>query len=139
MRSREYVSVLLSLAITAAAGSMLALSSGRAAEPPAPPGALTEQDAGRAVYQARCETCHGLNGRGTKGYEIPATGPALKGNPFVISAPETAIAEVIRKGRTGARRLYNDTFADMPSFDGTRIADLRPLLAYLKGDMQQDK
>jgi len=135
MRARRYFSLVVTISLTAATASVLVSSK---AESQAP-GSLTEQDAGRAIYEARCETCHGLHGRGTKGYEIPATGPALQGDPFIINTPEIVIAQVIRNGRTGARRTFNDTFADMPSFDGSRIPDLRPLIAYLKGDMQQNK
>lgn len=98
---------------------------------------LTEQGTGREIYLQRCSTCHGPDGQGTKGLEIPATGPALKGDPFILAAPDALIAQVIRHGRTGAKRLYDDTFPDMPSFDATLIPDLRPLMAYLKGDMQK--
>jgi hypothetical protein len=63
----------------------------------------------------------------------------LQGNQFIVYAPDTAIAEVIRNGRTGAKRHYDDTYPDMPSFDATMIQDLRPLIAYLKGDMQKGK
>lgn len=98
---------------------------------------LTEQGTGREIYLQRCSTCHGPDGQGTKGLEIPATGPALKGDPFILAAPDTLIAQVIRHGRTGAKRLYDDTFPDMPSFDASMIPDIRPLIAYLKGDMQK--
>lgn len=98
---------------------------------------LTEQGTGREIYLQRCSTCHGPDGQGTKGLEIPATGPALKGDPFILAAPDTLITQVIRHGRTGAKRLYDDTFPDMPSFDATMIPDIRPLVAYLKGDMQK--
>lgn len=101
------------------------------------PVVLTDQGVGREIYLQRCSTCHGPDGQGTKGLEIPATGPALKGDPFIIAAPPEIIADVIRHGRTGAKRLYNDTFPDMPSFDATMIQDIRPLIAYLKGDMQK--
>jgi mono/diheme cytochrome c family protein len=95
-----------------------------------------EQSVGRDIFLQRCSTCHGPDGQGTKGIEIPATGPALKGNQFVISAPYEVIADVIRHGRTGARRHYDDTFPDMPSFDATMVENLPALIAYLKGDMQ---
>lgn len=98
---------------------------------------LTEQGTGLEIYLQRCSTCHGPDGQGTKGLEIPATGPALKGDPFILAAPDALIAQVIRHGRTGAKRLYDDTFPDMPSFDATMIPDIRPLIAYLKGDMQK--
>lgn len=100
---------------------------------------ITEQDVGRDIYNARCETCHGVHGRGTKGYQLPATAPPLQGDQFIIAAPESIIAQVIRNGRTGAQRRYDDTYPDMPSFDASMIQDLRPLIAYLKGDMQQGK
>ena len=98
---------------------------------------LTDQDTGRAVFEARCATCHGDHGEGTKGHQLPATAPPLQGNQFIIYAPDTAIADVIRHGRTGAKRHYDDTYPDMPSFDASMIQDLRPLIAYLKGDMQK--
>lgn len=124
-----------------AAAAMLAVTlalPGRAADQTTGT-SLTEQDAGRAIYDARCSTCHGVHGEGTKGYQLPATAPPLQGNQFIVYAPDTAIADVIRNGRSGARRHYDDTYPDMPSFDATRIADLRPLIAYLKGEMQQGK
>jgi mono/diheme cytochrome c family protein len=99
---------------------------------------ITDQDVGKDIYYVRCSNCHGSVGQGTKGNQMPATAPALKGNQFIISAPDKMIADVIRHGRTGARRHYDDTYPDMPSFDATRIADLRPLIAYLKGNLQKD-
>ncbi|HET7922988.1 MAG TPA: cytochrome c [Gammaproteobacteria bacterium] len=111
---------------------------GRAADQAAST-SLTEQDVGRAIYEARCSTCHGVHGQGTKGHQLPATAPPLQGNQFIVYAPDAAIADIIRNGRSGARRHYDDTYPDMPSFDATRIADLRPLIAYLKGEMQQGK
>jgi mono/diheme cytochrome c family protein len=122
--------------------TLILAASGQAAEPYTVKYSgttITDQDVGRAIFNARCETCHGLHGEGTKGHELPATAPPLQGDQFIVYAPDTAIAEVIRNGRTGAKRHYDDTYPDMPSFDATMIADLRPLIAYLKGDMQQGK
>jgi mono/diheme cytochrome c family protein len=102
------------------------------------PDADHTQLVGKELFYVHCSTCHGPVGQGTKGVQQPATGPALKGNQFIISAPEAMIWDVIRHGRTGARRHYDDAFPDMPSFDATRIEDLRPLIAYLKGNMQKD-
>jgi len=99
-------------------------------------GEITTQDVGKDIYEVRCMTCHGENGDGNVNKIMPITAPPLKGDQFVISAPDKMIADVIRHGRTGARRHYDDTFADMPSFDASMIEDLRPLIAYLKGDMQ---
>jgi len=100
-------------------------------------GNLSEQQIGQAIYQVRCATCHGPHGEGTKGLEIPATAPPLRGNQFVKFAPAAALADVIRNGRNGKERVYDETYADMPSFDASMIEDLRPLIAYMKGDMQQ--
>lgn len=97
---------------------------------------ITQQDVGREIFEARCSTCHGENGDGNVGKIMPLTAPPLKGDQFVISAPDKMIADVIRHGRTGARRHFDDTYPDMPSFDATMIEDIRPLIAYLKGDMQ---
>lgn len=99
-------------------------------------GGITQQDVGREIFEARCSTCHGENGDGNVGKIMPLTAPPLKGDQFVISAPDKMIADVIRHGRTGARRHFDDTYPDMPSFDASMIEDIRPLIAYLKGDMQ---
>lgn len=120
--------------IASAAGAMLIVFQSAFA---ADPGILTEQATGKAIYEARCSTCHGPNGEGTKGYQIPATAPPLRGDPFVQYGSVAAIVQVIRHGRTGAKRHYDDTYADMPSFDATMIDDLRPLIAFLKGDLQK--
>jgi mono/diheme cytochrome c family protein len=98
--------------------------------------AVTDQDVGKAIYEVRCEACHGPDGKSWRNQATQVPAPPLKGDEFVIAAPDTVIADVIRNGRTGEKRHYDDTYADMPSFDASMIADLRPLLAYLKGDMQ---
>jgi mono/diheme cytochrome c family protein len=89
-------------------------------------------------YQMRCATCHGVEGQGTKGVAMPATGPALKANPFVVNGGAAAIRNVIRKGRTGPQRLYDDTFPNMPGFGYEAVPDVDALVAYLKGDLQKD-
>ena len=126
--------MLLGLGAIAATCACLALTQ-RAAS--AADGNITEQDVGKGIYDARCSTCHGPDGDGNVGHTMPYTAPPLKGNQFIISAPDAMIADVIRHGRTGARRHYDDTYPDMPSFDATMIEDIRPLIAYLKGDMQK--
>lgn len=100
-------------------------------------GAITEQDVGKGIFDARCATCHGDGGDGNVGKIMPLTAPPLKGDQFVISAPDKMVADVIRHGRTGARRHFDDTYPDMPSFDASMIEDIRPLIAYLKGEMQK--
>jgi mono/diheme cytochrome c family protein len=87
-------------------------------------------------YQLRCGSCHGTEGQGTKGV-VPALAPALKGNPFVVNGSPAAIRTVIRKGRAGQKRLYNDTYPNMPSFGSEAVPDVDALVAYIKGDLQK--
>jgi mono/diheme cytochrome c family protein len=91
---------------------------------------------GKEFYMLRCATCHGADGQGTK-HQVPALGPALKGNPFVVNGSAAAIRTVIRKGRSGQKRLYDDTYPNMPSFGPEPVPDVDGLVAYLKGDMQK--
>jgi mono/diheme cytochrome c family protein len=92
--------------------------------------------AGRNRYLQVCASCHGMSGEGTR-VEWPSVGPALKGNPFVKSAPNAAIAKVIRSGRNGRQRLYHDTYPNMPAFGMEVVPDVDELIAYLKGDLQK--
>jgi len=87
-------------------------------------------------YKLRCSTCHGSNGQGTRG-TLPSLGPALKGNPFIVNGSPAAIKSVIRKGRSGQKRLYDDTYPNMPSFGFEVVPDADALVAYLKGDLQK--
>ena len=89
-----------------------------------------------ANYQLRCSHCHGSNGQGTRA-TLPSLGPALKGNPVVVNGSPAAIKNVIRKGRSGQKRLYNDTYPNMPSFGSEVVPDVDTLVAYLKGDLQK--
>lgn len=89
-----------------------------------------------ANYQLRCAHCHGTNGQGTRA-TLPSLGPALKGNPFVVNGSPAAIKNVIRKGRQGQKRLYDDTYPNMPSFGFEVVPDTDALVAYLKGDLQK--
>ena len=87
-------------------------------------------------YQMRCASCHGSEGQGTRA-SLPSLGPALKGNPFVVNGSPAAIRTVIRKGRSGQKRLYNDTYPNMPAFGPEAVPDVDALVAFLKGDMQR--
>jgi mono/diheme cytochrome c family protein len=87
-------------------------------------------------FTLRCSGCHGLEGQGTKA-QVPALGPALKGNPFIVNGSPAAIRTVIRKGRAGQKRLYNDTYPNMPSFGAEAVPDVDALVAFLKGDLQK--
>lgn len=101
----------------------------------APAGALAANDAAK-MYELRCSTCHGANGQGTRA-SLPSLGPALKGNPFIVNGSPAAISRVIRKGRQGQKRLYDDTYPNMPSFGFEVVPDTDVLVAYLKGDLQK--
>ena len=87
-------------------------------------------------FQMRCAACHGSEGQGTRA-SIPPLGPALKGNPFIVNGSPAALRTVIRKGRSGQKRLYNDTYPNMPSFGPEAVPDVDALVAFLKGDMQR--
>jgi mono/diheme cytochrome c family protein len=87
-------------------------------------------------YKLRCSACHGAQGQGTRA-SLPSLGPALKGNPFVVSGSPAAIKSVIRKGRQGQKRLYDDVYPNMPAFGFENVPDVDALVAYLKGDLQK--
>ena len=101
----------------------------------APAAAIAANDAAE-MYKLRCSTCHGANGQGTRA-TLPSLGPALKGNPFVVNGSPAAIKSVIRKGRSGQKRIYDDTYPNMPSFGFEVVPDTDALVAYLKGDLQK--
>lgn len=101
----------------------------------APAVAIAANDAAE-MYKLRCSHCHGANGQGTRA-TLPSLGPALKGNPFVVNGSPAAISRVIRKGRQGQKRLYDDTYPNMPSFGFEVVPDTDVLVAYLKGDLQK--
>lgn len=100
-----------------------------------PAAAIAATDAAKN-YELRCSHCHGANGQGTRA-SIPPLGPALKGNPFVVNGSPNAIRNVIRKGRSGQKRIYDDTYPNMPSFGFEVVPDTDALVAYLKGDLQK--
>jgi mono/diheme cytochrome c family protein len=87
-------------------------------------------------YQMRCAACHGSEGQGTRG-QMPSLGPALKANPFIVNGSPAAIRTIVRKGRSGQKRLYNDTYPNMPSFGPEAVPDVDALVAFLKGDLQR--
>ncbi len=87
------------------------------------------------LYQTRCAGCHGVSGQGTR-MNVPPLAPALKGNPFVQNGSLPAIAQVIRKGRTGQRRLYDDVYGNMVGFGPELVPDAEALAAYLKNELQ---
>jgi cytochrome c len=94
----------------------------------------TEFDAA-GYYTLRCATCHGLSGEGTRD-KSPSLGPPLRGNPFVINAPAEMLMSVIRNGRGGQQRVYDDAYPNMPAFDAGMVPDAMGLATYLKTVLQ---
>lgn len=95
-----------------------------------------DNDVGKDLYQLRCATCHGANGLGPAEGGKPHLGPALKGNALVVNAPYEVLYDVIRNGRGGAERSYDDEYPNMPAFGAGAVPDVRALVEYLKGDLQ---
>lgn len=100
-----------------------------------PVAAFAEVD-GAELYKTRCAACHGASGQGTRA-SLPPLGPALKGNPFIVNGSAAAIKQVIRKGRAGQKRLYDDAYPNMPAFGIGPVPDTDVLVAYLKGPLQK--
>lgn len=96
-----------------------------------------DNDIGKDIYELRCATCHGMNGLGPEEGGMPKLGPALKGNAFVQNAPYEAIYELIRKGRGGMARNYDDRYPNMPAFGAEAVTDVRALVEYLKNELQE--
>lgn len=80
---------------------------------------------GAAIYKSRCAMCHGAAGEGT------AMGNALKGNDFIASGGEKAIAEAILKGRSGAAIKYKQFPMGMPA-QKLGDDDVSALVPYLR-------
>jgi cytochrome c len=89
-------------------------------------------------YDLRCATCHGADGEGTRD-KSPSLGPPLRGNPFVINAPVEMLTSLIRHGRGGQQRVYDDAYPNMPAFDAGLVPDAAGLATYLKTVLQQKK
>jgi mono/diheme cytochrome c family protein len=89
-------------------------------------------------YKLRCATCHGVNGEGTRD-KSPSLGPPLRGNPLIINAPAEMLASIIRHGRGGQQRVYDDAYPNMPAFDAGLVPDAVGLATYLKTVLQQQE
>ena len=99
--------------------------------------AASEVDAA-GYYKLRCATCHGVNGEGTRD-KSPSLGPPLRGNPLVVNAPVEMLASIIRHGRGGQQRAYDDAYPNMPAFDAGLVPDAVGLATYLKTVLQQQE
>ena len=89
-------------------------------------------------YEMRCATCHGANGEGTRD-KSPSLGPPLRGNPLVMNAPAEMLASIIRHGRGGQQRAYDDAYPNMPAFDAGMVPDALGLATYLKTALQEQE
>lgn len=97
--------------------------------------AASEVDAA-GYYKLRCASCHGANGEGTRD-KSPSLGPPLRGNPLIINAPAEVLASIIRHGRGGQQRVYDDAYPNMPAFDAGMVPDAIGLATYLKTVLQE--
>jgi mono/diheme cytochrome c family protein len=89
-------------------------------------------------YNLRCASCHGANGEGTRD-KSPSLAPPLRGNPLVINAPVEVLVNIIRHGRGGQQRVYDESFPNMPAFDAGLVPDAIGLATYLKTVLQQQE
>lgn len=86
---------------------------------------------GKATFDGTCAACHGSKGQGT-----PGLAPALKGDPFVTKGKIAEIEDTIQNGRSGPKKKYKDIPGDMPAWH-LPDADLKAVVAYLRGDLQK--
>jgi mono/diheme cytochrome c family protein len=99
--------------------------------------AASEVDAA-GYYELRCASCHGAEGEGTRD-RSPSLGPPLRDNLFVINAPAEMLVSLIRHGRGGQQRVYDDAYPNMPAFDAGLVPDAAGLVNFLKTVLQQDR
>jgi cytochrome c6 len=64
---------------------------------------------GKEIFEDKCAACHRGSGEG-----LPATFPALAGDPFVVGDPAPVIATVLngRKGQLGQMPTWKDQLND---------------------------
>lgn len=82
------------------------------------------------LFSEKCAVCHGPSGEGT------ATGPAQKGDEFIVSAAPADVKRVIMEGRSGAAKLYPQIPVDMPK-GLVSEAEADALVKFLQGDLQK--
>ena len=68
---------------------------------------------GKAIFAAKCATCHQAAGQGTAAY------PPLAGNPHVAAADASSMIATIVNGKTGALVVNGKTYnGTMPTWKG---------------------
>lgn len=80
---------------------------------------------GAALYKAKCQPCHGVDGKGT------AMAPAFAGNEYIKTGTNEQITDVIVKGRQGAEKKYKQYAIGMPAQKLT-ADEAKDVVAYLK-------
>jgi len=80
---------------------------------------------GAGVFKAKCQACHGAEGKGTP------MAPAFAGSEYIASSDEAAIAETITKGRNGAQKHYKNFAMGMPP-QKLSETELSAVIDYLK-------
>lgn len=86
---------------------------------------------GAYLYRRSCATCHGDTGEG-----IGLFGPNLRENAFVLASNDEALGEVIQMGRK-YRDKHHPEYAGMPRFQFIRAGELRALIDFVKGPLQE--
>jgi mono/diheme cytochrome c family protein len=81
------------------------------------------------LFSQKCAVCHGANGEGT------ATGPAQKGDEFIMTAHPADLKHVIMEGRSGAAKEYPNIPVDMPK-GLVSAAEADALVTFLQRDLQ---
>jgi mono/diheme cytochrome c family protein len=82
------------------------------------------------LFSEKCAVCHGAKGEGT------ATGPAQRGDEFIVTAKPTDVKRVIMEGRAGADKLYPNIPVDMPR-GLVSEAEADALVTFLRSDLQK--
>ena len=85
-------------------------------------------DAERLFHQ-KCAVCHGANGEGT------ATGPAQKGDEFIMTGAPAELKQVIMQGRSGSAKEYTNIPVDMPK-GLVSETEAEALVTFLQGKLQ---
>ena len=82
------------------------------------------------LFSEKCAVCHGAKGEGTP------TGPAQKGDEFIVTAKPADVKRVIMEGRAGTAKLYPNIPVDMPK-GLVSEAEADALVKFLQGDLQK--
>ena len=85
--------------------------------------------AGSAIYEERCEECHGRSGRG--GF---FTGPALSGSAIVQGENPATLINAILYGSTIERAAGTSSWEPMPAYaDALSDAEVAAVANFLRG------